>query len=249
MTDLIPIRRELLERIDESAICDGTDATISDDLFTQLVAALATPRQPEGDAHKNEAQPEVAQNTGSRSMTNKLSSQGCTGCTGVEGAATPCETPDAVDIFAWATFDGEGSYDLRLYEDNEGYRDDFRDANPLLHPDWVFPLCRLSDAQRAIAKLREQYEGAESQAEYQRDRAEHFEAERDTLRQQLAERDATIARLEAGIPRIQEQSHQMRQQRDRLAELLRMVRKEGWYRPLEDHEIAQIDAALAEVNK
>lgn len=25
------------------------------------------------------------------------------------------------EIFAWATFDGEGSYDLRLYEDNENY--------------------------------------------------------------------------------------------------------------------------------
>ena len=37
----VTISRELLERIDESAICDGTDATISDDLFTQLVAALA----------------------------------------------------------------------------------------------------------------------------------------------------------------------------------------------------------------
>lgn len=150
----VTISRELLERIDESAICDGTDATISDDLFTQLVGALDAPLQPEEDAHKHEAQPEVAQNTGSRSMTNKLSSQGCTGCTGVEGVAAPCETPDAVDIFAWATFDGEGSYDLRLYEDNEGYLDDFRDANPLLHPDWVFPLCRLSDAQRAIAELR-----------------------------------------------------------------------------------------------
>ena len=38
-------------------------------------------------------------------------------------------------------------------------------------------------------------------------------------------------------------------QRDRLAELLRMVRQDGWYHPLEDHEIAQIDAALAEVEK
>ena len=47
MTDLIPIRRELLERIDESAICDGTDATISDSLFTELVAALAAPVQGE----------------------------------------------------------------------------------------------------------------------------------------------------------------------------------------------------------
>ncbi len=150
MTDLIPIRRELLEQVASEFEHDNDRYMLG----RELRAALAAPVQ-RGDAHKNEAQPEVAQNTGSRSMTNKLSSQGCTGCTGVEGVAAPCETPDAVDIFAWATFDGEGSYDLRLYEDNEGYLDDFRDANPLLHPDWVFPLCRLSDAQRAIAELRE----------------------------------------------------------------------------------------------
>lgn len=45
----VTINRELLERIDETAICDGTDVTISDDLFTQLVEALAAPRQAEGD--------------------------------------------------------------------------------------------------------------------------------------------------------------------------------------------------------
>ena len=38
--------------------------------------AQEAPRQPEGGAHKHEAQSEVAQNTDSRSMTNKLSSQG-----------------------------------------------------------------------------------------------------------------------------------------------------------------------------
>ena len=193
----VTIDRELLERIDESAICDGTDATISDDLFSQLVAALDAPRQPEGDAHKNEAQPEVAQNTGSRSMTNKLSSQGCTGCTGVEGVAAPCETPDAVDIFAWATFDGEGSYDLRLYEDNEGYRDDFRDANPLLHPDWVFPLCRLSDAQRAIAELREECEHLKDCQENAMLHMTGLVAERDTLRQQ---RDKLVQILRDLVP-------------------------------------------------
>ena len=48
MTTKLLIDRELLERIDESAICDGTDATISDDLFTQLVGALDATRQPEG---------------------------------------------------------------------------------------------------------------------------------------------------------------------------------------------------------
>lgn len=46
MTD-VTIRRELLERIDESAICDGAEATISDDLFTELVAALSKPVQGE----------------------------------------------------------------------------------------------------------------------------------------------------------------------------------------------------------
>lgn len=149
MTDRILIDRELLEHMRNFTVMH--DSGVAGVLRGQIDAILA---QPEGDAQKHEAQPEVAQNTGSRSMTNKLSSQGCTGCTGVEGVAAPCETPDAVDIFAWATFDGEGSYDLRLYEDNEGYLDDFRVANPLLHPDWVFPLCRLSDAQRAIAELR-----------------------------------------------------------------------------------------------
>ena len=38
------------------------------------------------------------------------------------------------------------------------------------------------------------------------------------------------------------------EQRDRLAGLLRMVRQDGWYHPLEEHEIAQIDVALAEVD-
>lgn len=42
-------------------------------------------------------------------------------------------------------------------------------------------------------------------------------------------------------------SDTFRAERDRLAELLRMVRQDGWYHPLEDHEIAQIDATLAEV--
>lgn len=77
-----------------------------------------------------------------------------------------------------------------------------------------------------------------------------IEAERDTLRQQLAERDATIARLEAGIPRIQEQSHQMRQQRDRLAGLLADVKADYTHAiHWEDMHatMKRIDAALAEV--
>lgn len=69
-------------------------------------------------------------------------------------------------------------------------------------------------------------------------------------RQQLAEardeitqhsNDLALAYMKGGAD--------MRQQRDRLAGLLRMVRQDGWYHPLEEHEIAQIDAALAEVDK
>jgi hypothetical protein len=42
--------------------------------------------------------------------------------------------------FAWATFDGEGSYDLRLYEDNEAYRDDYIKRNGEKYASWVKPL-------------------------------------------------------------------------------------------------------------
>ena len=107
------------------------------------------------------------------------------------------------------------------------------------------------DAQRAIAELREECERLRCDLEGEREQArdfqqEHYElqSERDTLRQQLAERDATIERLEAGIPRIQEQSHQMRQQRDKLADILRdLVPGCKWrfMRP-------RIDAALAEID-
>lgn len=34
-----------------------------------------------------------------------------------------------------------------------------------------------------------------------------------------------------------------------LVELLKMVRQEGWYHPLEEHEIARIDAALAKIGE
>lgn len=42
--------------------------------------------------------------------------------------------------FAWATFDGEGSYDLRLFEDNEDYRDQFIKRNGPQFTSWVLPL-------------------------------------------------------------------------------------------------------------
>jgi hypothetical protein len=42
--------------------------------------------------------------------------------------------------FAWATFDGEGSYDLLLYQNNESYKDEYLKRNGHKYQTWVFPL-------------------------------------------------------------------------------------------------------------
>ena len=86
-------------------------------------------------------------------------------------------------------------------------------------------------------------------AQHARDSAElrRLCAERDTLRQQLADSDAALRESRANDTAAMGHLADMRQQRDRLAELLRMVRQDAWYHSLEEHEIAQIDAALAEV--
>lgn len=44
------------------------------------------------------------------------------------------------NVFAWATFDGEGSYDLRLYEGNEDYLENFIKQSGEKYSGWVFPL-------------------------------------------------------------------------------------------------------------
>lgn len=43
----------------------------------------------------------------------------------------------ASEPFAWATFDGEGSYDLRLYQDNEYYDKYFYERNGEKYKGWV----------------------------------------------------------------------------------------------------------------
>ena len=43
---------------------------------------------------------------------------------------------------AWRTFDGEGGYDYRSYEDNESYADDWNKRNPK-HVGWVDELYTL----------------------------------------------------------------------------------------------------------
>ena len=126
-----------------------------------------------------------------------------------------------------------------------------------------------ADAHRAIAELREECEGAESQAEYQRDRAEHFEAERDTLRQQLAERDAKLLAIASAEPsrhtiewakamaatgnnEAYVKWREAFDQRDRLAGLLADVKADYTHAiHWEDMHatMKRIDAALAEVEK
>jgi hypothetical protein len=41
---------------------------------------------------------------------------------------------------AWSTFDGEGGYDLRGYEYNETYQEDYVTRNGEKYRDWVTPL-------------------------------------------------------------------------------------------------------------
>lgn len=82
---------------------------------------------------------EVAENTGS-TTTNLTPTGGGAGSLPVEPAATGCEAGKGVEIFAWATFDGEGGYDLRLFENNERYMDDWLETNGARYARWVFPL-------------------------------------------------------------------------------------------------------------
>ena len=46
---------------------------------------------------------------------------------------------------AWATFDGEGSYDFMSYEHNETYRDEYIKRNGDKYANWVKPLYALGD--------------------------------------------------------------------------------------------------------
>ena len=63
-------------------------------------------------------------------------------CMKMNGCKTKCEDcPDEPpqpeqEPVAWRTFDGEGGYDYRSYEDNESYADDWSKRNPN-HVEWV----------------------------------------------------------------------------------------------------------------
>lgn len=44
------------------------------------------------------------------------------------------------EAVAWRTFDGEGGYDYRSYEDNENYREEYIKRNGEKYASWVEPL-------------------------------------------------------------------------------------------------------------
>lgn len=135
------------------------------------------------------------------------------------------------------------------------------------HKVYDVPLCRLSDHLRAIAELREECKiqrnslaGARNQLRANRLETERLAvdwlaavAERDTLRQQLAERDAQIASMRAEVtPFIETHWRPVARQRDKLADLLDEVKSDlsaamNWGDL--DRIAVRIDAALAEVNK
>ena len=47
---------------------------------------------------------------------------------------------EAVEPFAWAEFDGEGVYDLRLYENNEDFHQEYVERNGEKYSGWIMPL-------------------------------------------------------------------------------------------------------------
>jgi len=49
------------------------------------------------------------------------------------------EQPEQQEPVAWRTFDGEGGYDYRTYDDNENYSNEWDKRNPN-HKGWVEPL-------------------------------------------------------------------------------------------------------------
>ena len=128
------------------------------------------------------------------------------------------------------------------------------------------PLCRLSDAQRAIAELREECKiqrnslaGARNQLRANRLETERLAvdwqaavAERDTLRQKIAERDAAIEEWSGTAVQNGMECDRLAAQRDRLAVALDGIKSDlsaamNWGDLV--RIAVRIDAALAEVSK
>ncbi len=67
---------------------------------------------------------------------------------------------------AWRTFDGEGQYEYRAYEENESYADEWDKRNPN-HKGWVDPLYTHPPQRTKVVfptMLRKMWSGGEVQA-------------------------------------------------------------------------------------
>lgn len=108
----------------------------------------------------------------------------------------------------------------------------------------IVELCRLSDAQRAIAELRDRLDVMTQCADTYSLMFEESAEECDTLRQQLAEmRDMLSGEVETNIP-LRQKAFDLTEQRDKLAEILRdIVPGCKW-----KHMRQRIDAALVEID-
>lgn len=283
MTTKLLIGRELLERIDESAICDGTDATISDDLFTQLVGALDAPVQGEAvegivpkwryDAlvqhcklqDKNIAKLSDERNTAWMYEQREVWFWQGDGEDYPESLSCPVviKADDLRAILAPRQPDGDNSDFPNLRDGLEvvGWYHSHAEVATSEKarvvqwlPDCVEPLCRLSDAQRAIAELRDRLDVMTQCADNYSRMFEESEEECERLRVKLM----TIASAEPGRHNIEwakamaatgnnEAYAKWREafdQRDKLAEILRdIVPGCKW-----KHMRPRIDAALAEID-
>lgn len=54
---------------------------------------------------------------------------------------------------AWRTFDGEGGWDYRTYEDNENYRDEYIKRNGEKYASWVEPLYTAPTPRKPLTDL------------------------------------------------------------------------------------------------
>jgi hypothetical protein len=114
MTDLITLPRATLQQALHVATAAGYPVA----LIAALRVALEQPKPPP------EAQTEA----------ERLAY-----CAGWWAAMEQKREQPAQEPVAWRTFDGEGGYDYRTYDDNENYRNEWDKRNPN-HKGWVEPL-------------------------------------------------------------------------------------------------------------
>lgn len=267
MTDVL-IKRELLER---AVKADASNGASSVDLvdgwkaMEQIRAILAAPRQPLSERVPCKEFDELY-----AQLLDEYPDEMAKAADDVRKMTAPRQPGgEGLEVVAWQDADNP-LYTTAERRQMHGWA---TDGYP------VVELCRLSDAQRAIAELREECEHLKACQENAMLHMTGLVAERNTLRQQLAERDAQIASMRAEVtPFIETHWMPVAHQRDKLAGLLRDARElidngdfsDGYcmcgssvtghsiddgHAPVDAGEYyagqvrERIDAALAEVNK